>query len=255
MHQPTGLERSVAFSAARSLKGRAAMAVAVIVLSTRHAPSAGKDDNAAVAHFYRNGAEMSEQPGGEVLSETAQAWDSVRRFREPLAWALLILTAIVVIVSACQLFNLAGARIPVGPGPATSAFALRAAAVAPQFVDFGVIALPVLSVVLVTFSGGLTEHARRVVQTAVSVQAVSFVLAAVSLDGAAGSHARPGSWFVLYVAEFAIAATALTFTGAVLWSRALPSPVPQFLNSGDDDENSGDDDEDFDEGLDRGERD
>src|SRR5215469_223743 len=145
---------------------------------------------------------MSDQPGGAVPSETARAWDSVRWLREPIAWTLLALTAIIVLVSACQLFNLAGARIPVatppavssasavpagspvpvGPSPAlVNAFSLRASAVAPQFISPVVQVLPVLSVLLVVFIGGLTERARQVVQSAVVVLAVAFVLGLISL--------------------------------------------------------------------------
>jgi hypothetical protein len=185
---------------------------------------------------------MSNQLGEKVPSETAQAWDSVRRVREPVAWALLVLTAIIVLVSACQLFNLAGATIPgiIGPPP-PSAFALRASVVAGQFFPAIVIAPPVFSVVLVAFSGGLTEHARQVVQTAAVVQAVAFLLGLVSLAGAAASHTRPVTWFLLAAPELAIAATALVFTGAVLWSRALRSLAPRFLDLGDDDEDIEDD--------------
>jgi hypothetical protein len=180
---------------------------------------------------------MSNQLGEKVPSETAQAWDSVRRVREPVAWALLVFTAIIVLVSACQLFNLAGAKIPgiISPLPA-SAFALRASAVAGQFFPAIVIAPPVFSVVLVAFSGGLTEHAREVVQTAAVVQAVAFVLGVISLVGTAASHTRPGTWFLLVTPELAIAATALIFTGAVLWSRELRSSAPRFIDLGDDDE-------------------
>ena len=90
---------------------------------------------------------MTGQPGAEAPSETAQAWDSVRRVREPTAWFLLVVTAIWVLVSAWQLFGLPGApvpiptvAVPVGPGPAApgpvavATFGLRASAVAPQFV-------------------------------------------------------------------------------------------------------------------------
>ena len=119
---------------------------------------------------------------GEERSEIARAWDTVRRVREPIAWTLLAITAIIVLVSACQLFNLAGAKIPVsspapvavrsaapvqvgsspappapanpssapspvGPSPVqVSAFAPRASAVAPQFIDAAVQAMPVLAV-------------------------------------------------------------------------------------------------------------
>lgn len=185
---------------------------------------------------------MSDQLDKGVPSQTAQAWDSVRRIREPVAWTLLVLTAVVVLVSACQLFHLAGATIPVGSSPApVSIFALRASAVAPQFIDAGVIALPVLSVVLVAFSGGLTERARQVVQTAAVVQAAAFVLGTISLAGATGSHTRPGTWFLLEAAGLAIAATALVFTGAVMWSGELLSLAPRVQDLGDDDEDFEDD--------------
>jgi hypothetical protein len=166
-----------------------------------------------------------------------------------------------VLVSACQLFNLAGARIPVaspapahavsgaqpvpvgsspppapvGPAP-VSAFALRASSVAPQFIQLAVQALPVLAVVLVAFSGGLTERARQVVKTAAVILAVAFVLGLISLAGAAGTHMRPGSWFILEATGLAITATALIFTGAVMWSRPFRSLAPRFHDVGDDEE-------------------
>ena len=56
---------------------------------------------------------MSDQLGEEAPAETAQAWDSVRRVREPVAWILLVITAIWVLVSAWQLFGLPGAPVPV----------------------------------------------------------------------------------------------------------------------------------------------
>jgi hypothetical protein len=209
---------------------------------------------------------MSDQLGEGAPSETVQAWDTVRRVREPVAWTLLALTAIILLVSACQLFNLAGARIPVpsparavsgaapvpvgsspapvpvGSSPASvSAFALRASVVAPQFIAVAVQALPVLAVVLVAFCGGLSERARQVVQTAAVVLAVAFVLGLISLAGAAGAHVRPGSWFILEAAGLAITATALIFSGAVMWSRPFRALVPRFYDLGDDEEGFEDD--------------
>jgi hypothetical protein len=209
--------------------------------------------------------------------ETAQSWDGVRRFREPLAWTLLLIAAFIVLVSACQLLNLADAKIPipspapvasstsvplgsgtsvrvgsspapgpvgpgpapgpVGPGPVTvSAFALRASAVAPQFIQLAVQALPVLAVILVAFCGGVTERARPVVQTAAVVLAAAFVFGLISLEGAAASHTRPGTWFFLEGAGLAITATALGFTGAVMSSRPFRLALPRFQEPGDDDD-------------------
>jgi hypothetical protein len=199
------------------------------------------------ALFSANGDKMSSQLG-DVSSETAQTWDAVRRVREPVAWALLVFTAIYVLVGACQLFNLAGAgdTVPALPFPLrVNGFALRASATVPVFVAAIVIAPPVLSVVLVAFSGGLTDHARQVVQTTVAVQAVTFVLGVISVAGAAGIS-RPGSWFILEAAVLAIGATALIFTGAVLRSQPLR---PKWEIFGDDDQDIGDQEEDADRGT------
>src|SRR6185369_11979260 len=97
---------------------------------------------------------MSDQLGEEVPTDTAQAWDSVRRVREPLAWALLVIAAIAVLVSAWQLFGLPGAPVATPPRPvavvpgapvphapspvAVTTFGLRASVVAPQFVAGGI---------------------------------------------------------------------------------------------------------------------
>ena len=216
------------------------------------------------------GAGMSDQLGEEVPSETAQAWDSVRRVREPIAWTLLVVTAIAVLVSAWQLFGLPGAPVttapspvavvrgapvttapspvavvpgapvPTGPSPvAVTTFGFRASVVAPQFVAGGIFTLPVLSVILVAFAGGLTDRARPVVQTAVSIQAVALGLGVLSWLGALGGHLRPGVWFIFDAIDLAAVAAALIFTVAVLRSQALRPPTPQFEGFGEDDEGFG----------------
>ena len=192
---------------------------------------------------------MSDQLGEDVPSETAQAWDSVRRVREPVAWALLVVAAIAVLVSAWQLFGLPGDGLPGGPvassapvtsgpspapvtspspapvtGPspvAVTSFGWRASAVAPQVVAGGIFTLPVLSVILVAFAGGLTDRARQVVQTAISVLAVALGLGVLSWLAALGAHSRPGVWFIFYATDLAAVATALIFAVAVLRSHAL----------------------------------
>ncbi len=58
---------------------------------------------------------MSDQPGEKVPPETDGAWDSVRRVREPVAWALLAVVAIAVLVGAWQLIGLPGNGLPAGP--------------------------------------------------------------------------------------------------------------------------------------------
>src|SRR6185436_10138267 len=168
---------------------------------------------------------------------TAQAWDSVLRVREPLAWALLVIAAIAVLVSAWQLFGLPGAPVPHAPSPvAVTTFGLRASVVAPQFVAGGIFTLPVLSVILVAFAGGLTDRARQVVQTAVSILVVALGLGVVSWLGALGAHVRQGVWFIFDATDLAAMAAALVFTVAVLRSRALRPLTPQLMDFGEDDE-------------------
>jgi len=202
---------------------------------------------------------MSDRLGEEAPAETAQAWDSVRRVREPVAWLLLVITAIWVLVSAWQLFGLPGAPVPVpvpvaarqvavpvgapvthtpSPVPVTT-FGLRASAVAPQFVAGGIFVLPVLAVILVAFAGGLTGRARQVVQAAVAIQAVALALGVLSWLGAGGGHLRQGVWFIFDAADLAAVAAALIFTVAVLRSRALRPLTPQSGDFGEDDEDFG----------------
>ncbi len=92
---------------------------------------------------------------------------------------------------------------------------------APQFVTGGILTLPVLAVILVAFAGGLTDRARQVVQTAVSILAVALGLGVVSWVAALGGHLRPGVWFIFDAMDLAAVAIALIFTVAVLRSRAL----------------------------------
>lgn len=201
--------------------------------------------------------------GGQMPSGTAQAWDTVRRVREPVAWILVIATAVAVLVSAWQLLGLPGAPlatsslpVAVAPNPTGSAipvtpevasFGLRASTLAPQFAAGGIFTLPVLSVVLVTFAGGLTSHARRVVQGAVSVQAVTLGLGLISWIGAFGAHQRQGVWFIFDATDLAAIAAALVFTVAVLRAPALRPLTARLTHFTEDDEDFGAG-EDFGEG-------
>ena len=187
--------------------------------------------------------------------EAAQAWDSARRLREPVAWTLLILTAVGLLIGAWELFGMPGTPPITASGPVAipvrvsgsvpvhvpvhvqaTTFALRAAAVAPQFVAGGIFVLPIAAVILVAFAGGLTDRARQVVQTAISIQAVTLGLGVLSWLAAIGAHTRPGVWFVSGATGLAIIATGLVFTAAVRRSPALRLPMPQFQNFPEDDE-------------------
>ena len=188
----------------------------------------------------------------EAPLETAQAWDSARRLREPVAWTLLVLTAIGLLIGAWLLFGMPGSppiTAPVttpGPVPApvpVTTFALRAAAVAPQFVADGIFSLPIVSVILVAFAGGLTDRARQVVQTAITIQAVTLGLGVLSWVGAMGAHVRPGIWFIAEARALAIVAVGLVFTAAVRRSQALRVPMPQFQDFAEDDEDFGEEED------------
>lgn len=197
------------------------------------------------------GLGMDERPPEDTVSAegaaaaAARDWDTARRVREPVAWTLLVLTAFGVLVSTWQLFGLDGTPAPAvpvpGPGPVqATTFALRASALAPGFVAAGIVVLPVLSVILVAFTGGRTGRARQVVQTAVTIQGVGLGLGLISWLAAFGTHTRPGIWFVAIASDLAIAATALVFTAAVLLSQALRKPPPQQFQDFEDE-----DDDDF----------
>jgi hypothetical protein len=158
-----------------------------------------------------------------MLSETTQAWDGVRWVREPVAWALLVIAAVMVLVGAADLFNVAGLSTPICPPPGPNCFAIRALTVEPQFFDWIVIVPPVLSVVLVAFSGGLTRHARQVLKTVVAVQAGTLILGVVSTVNGADISGQPVSSYIVEAVELALVATALFFTAAVIRSQAVRS--------------------------------
>jgi hypothetical protein len=195
-----------------------------IVIS--QSPAAGTEVNPGAEVRLAVADKTSGHPGADAPSGTAQAWDSVRRIREPVAWALLVLAAVMVLVSAGQLFGVPGLGLPICGGPprglGPNCFALRASEAEPQFVDWIVIAPPLVSLVLVAFSGGLTKHARQVLKTVAAVQAGTLVFGAVSLAGSTGGF-QQGIQYVYEGAGLAVTATALIFTAAVIRSQAVRS--------------------------------
>jgi hypothetical protein len=110
--------------------------------------------------------------------------------------------------------------------------------VAPAFVSGTVFTLPVLSVILVAFAGGLTDRARQAVQAAAGILAVSVVLGLISWLGAFGAHQRQGIWFISDAVGLAVVAAGLVFAVAVLRSRAL-RPVTRLADSVEDSEGWG----------------
>lgn len=154
-------------------------------------------------------------------------WENARRVREPVAWILLVITAIGLVIGAWTLFGLPGGpiRLPNGQllaSPGESFFHLRALSAVSDFVASPMTGLPVLAVVLVTLAGGLTERAGRVALTAVSLQCAALGLGLISFFGALGTGSSPGAWF--YISEaglLGLAAAGLILTGSMLRSSAL----------------------------------
>jgi hypothetical protein len=179
---------------------------------------------------------VHEQQREAAPLRAALPWDGVRRAREPIAWALLVLTAIGLLIGLWELFGLRGTEIT---GPVPYPFAFRASVIGPQFVALDIVALPVLSVILVAFTGGLTDHARQVVHAAVFMQAVALGLGMVCWLAALGAPLQPGVGFVANGRELAIAAVALIFTAVVNGSQAL-QPLMPFEDFRDDEEDDSD---------------
>ena len=196
-----------------------------------------------------------DESAGSAPPNAVKGWDGALRLREPIAWVLLALAAVGVAVGAWELFGLpgspriavpiavavpasAGAGAGAGAAPiasvtAASTFAVRASAVAPQFVAAELFALPIVSIVLVAFAGGLTDRARRVVDAALALQIVTLGLGLSSWLATFGAHQRAGIWFVADASELAILAAALAFTVALRRSPAL-RPDSEYAMDGTD---------------------
>ena len=75
------------------------------------------------------------------------------------------------------------------------------------------------------------------------IQAAALILGVLSFVAAAGSHLRPGAWFIFDAVDLVAVAAALVFTIAMLRSPALRPVRPQWADLEDDDEDLGDDDD------------
>jgi len=122
-------------------------------------------------------------------------WDNARRVREPIAWILLIITAVGMALGLWILVGLPGAP-SIGDGVVQS----RALLAETYFSDVYAAILPILAVLLVTFAGGLTRRAGQLIAVAAGVQALAVGLGVISLviasrDGTepAGPHAPVGA--------------------------------------------------------------
>src|SRR5215469_17409283 len=103
-------------------------------------------------------------------------WDNARRVREPIAWILLL---IVTVGMAMGFWTLVG--LPGGPYSGDNVVEPRALLAVNYFCDVYAAILPILAVLLVTFAGGLTRRAGRLITAAAGVQALAVGLGVISL--------------------------------------------------------------------------
>lgn len=122
-------------------------------------------------------------------------WDNARRVREPIAWILLIMVTVGI---ALGIWTLAG--LPGGPSIGDGVIQVRALLALNYFGDVYAVILPILAVLLVTFAGGLTKRAGRLITAAAGVQAlavglgvISFVIESQSGSQPAGPRAPAGA--------------------------------------------------------------
>jgi hypothetical protein len=103
-------------------------------------------------------------------------WENARRVREPIAWMLLI---IVTVGLALGIWTLTG--LPGGPIIGDRVVQARALLAMNYFGDVYAAILPMLAVLLVTFAGGPTKRAGRLITAAAGVQALAVGLGIISL--------------------------------------------------------------------------
>jgi hypothetical protein len=113
-------------------------------------------------------------------------WDNARRLREPIAWILLIIATVGI---ALGLWTLAG--LPGGPSIGDGALQTRALLAVNYFSDVYAAILPILAVILVTFTGGLTKRAGQLITAAAGVQALAVGLGVISLAIASQGGEQP----------------------------------------------------------------
>lgn len=150
-------------------------------------------------------------------------WENARRVREPVAWILLVLTAIGLVLGSWTLLNGRGPLIPPFPGGGIP-FYLRAASAVPDFIDIETVLLPVFAVLLVTVAGGAAERAVQVTQIAIALQSVALGLGLISLAGTSGHE---NAWFYISQAvSVGLAVAGLILTVAIQRSGALRGVGP-----------------------------
>ncbi len=113
-------------------------------------------------------------------------WDNARRVREPIAWILLIIATVGI---ALGIWTLAG--LPGGPSIGDGGVVDRALLAMNYFSEVYVAILPILAVLLVTFAGGLTKRAGRLITAAAGVQALAVGLGVISLVIESQSGSQP----------------------------------------------------------------
>src|SRR5215469_674822 len=160
-------------------------------------------------------------------------WDNARRVREPIAWILLIIATVDV---ALGIWTLVG--LPGGPSIGDGVVQVRALLAVNYFSGVYAAILPILAVLLVTFAGGLTKRAARLITAAAGVQALAVGLGDLSLiiesqagEQPAGPHAPAGAvsqttqtsnWtYISQGRSIALVAAGLILSLAILRSPAV----------------------------------
>jgi len=142
----------------------------------------------------------------------------LRRVREYVAWLLLVAALVLVVVGAWQFLNLPGSPGGSSFGSAGLSFAERGQETVGSLAAVDVTLLPVAAVLLAALAGRPVPRARRLVLTAVVIQAVALALAVIAWGAALPSS---GGWFPLTAAVDLVVAGA----GLILSVTVLRAPV------------------------------
>jgi len=144
----------------------------------------------------------------------------LRRVREYVAWLLLVAAVVTVVVGAWQFLNLPGSSGTASFGSAGISFAERGEVAVGTLAGIELTLLVVAAVLLAALAGRPVPTARRVVLTAVVIQAVALALAVI---GWAAALPSSGGWFPLTGAiNLVVAGAGLILSVTVLRAPVLP---------------------------------
>jgi hypothetical protein len=143
----------------------------------------------------------------------------LRRVREYVAWLLLVAALVIVVVGLWQFLNLPGSPGRATFGSAGLSFAERGEEAVGTLASITLTIIVVAAVLLAALAGRPVPSARRVVLTAVVIQAVALALALIGWGAALPSS---GGWFPLTGAvNLVVAGAGLILSVTVLRAPAL----------------------------------